>query len=155
MAGAGKLVHRDERRRRNYPAKRGPLSLQTTEQLLATTMSEMDSTSPPEIAKKVGVGTDGRAVRKVIESAREALARRAEDYVELHYMAALNAAAEGDAKPAQWALERITEAGARIVDSPKVTPTAPSLQIGIAIGGVPQPKQLTTTLPVLTGETAE
>ncbi len=89
------------------------------------------------IAVKVGVHPDGRAVRDVIKAARESLARHAERYVEMHVMGAQIAAEQGDTKPAQWALEMISEGDMRVVDSPKTNVSVqPSLRIGIAVGGV-------------------
>mgnify|MGYP001610756385 CR=1 FL=1 len=73
---------------------------------------------------------------RVIQAAREALARRAPDYVDLHFQAAEVAAAKGDARPIEWALSRIAEDGARIVDSEAAAQAMPSLSIGIALGGV-------------------
>lgn len=99
----------------------------------------MADKTPQDIARRVGVSTDGKTVRQVIGIAREAFARRAQDYVDLHFEAAEVAAKKGDAGPAQWALERIAEAGQHVVDTAKQAPQQPTLQIGIAIGGVPQP----------------
>jgi hypothetical protein len=46
----------------------------------------------------------------------------------------------GDAKPAQWALERIHEDGDRVIDPPKAEETkAPAtFNIGFKIGGLPE-----------------
>ena len=100
-------------------------------------MTDTEST-PVEIAKAVGVSTSGRPVREAIKVARQTLAGAAEKYVELHMLATEVAALKGDAAPAQWALERIAEGGARVVDAPKAGPTGPGLRIGIAVGGVPR-----------------
>ena len=101
-------------------------------------MTQAETATPAEIAKKVGVSTSGRTVREAIKVARQALAGAAETYVELHMLATEVAALKGDASPAQWALERIAEGGARVVDAPKTGPTGLGLRIGIAVGGVPQ-----------------
>lgn len=147
MAGAAKQVHRDVRRRRAHPAQPGPMSLQTTEQLVSTTIAEMDAHSAPDIAAMAGVSTTGRTVREVIKSAREALAQNAQRYVQVHADVVETALANGDAKSlavaasaSQWAMERIAEGPDRVVDSPKQagTLTQPSIQIGIALGGVRQ-----------------
>jgi hypothetical protein len=44
-----------------------------------------------------------------IAAAREALQKRAEQYVDIHTKAAKVAASKGNATPAQWALEHISE----------------------------------------------
>ena len=102
-------------------------------------MTDTEST-PVEIAKAVGVSTNGRPVREAIKAARHALASAAETYVELHMLATEVAALKGDASPAQWALERIAEGADRVVDAPKSGPSMPSVQIGIALGGSIAPK---------------
>lgn len=121
------------------------MSLQTTEQLLTTSMMKMGTVSPPVIAQKVGVSTSGKTVRKVIKAARESLARQAERYVEAHGELVEACLANGDAKSlgvaakaTEWALERIADGETRIIDKPSTAPNQPSLQIGIAIGGIPQ-----------------
>jgi hypothetical protein len=150
-AGAGKAVSATSRRQARHPAKPGPLSLKTTETLFDEVVEGLEEGRPThEIARRAGVSADGKTVRKVIETAREAFARRAEDYVELHFRAAQEAAQNGDAGPAQWAIERIVEGGVRVVDNMKAAPTMPSLQIGIAVGGVPQPKQAVQVFEVPT-----
>src|SRR4029077_18155779 len=93
--------------------------------------------------------------------ARTTLQRRARYYLDLHAQAAAMAACEGDAKPAQWALERIAEEGDRVVDEPKsAAPAAPpQFNLGFVIGGMPmpaQPKQLTAAdLPMLVTTTPQ
>lgn len=118
------------------------MSLQTTEQLVAVAMTESETLTPAEIAKKVGISTQARPVREAIKVARQVLAGAAEKYVELHMLATEVAALKGDATPSQWALERIAEGGARVVDAPKTGPTGPGLRIGIAVGGVPTQRSL-------------
>lgn len=126
------------------------MSLATTERLVETAIREMDAKTPAEIAVKVGVSTNGRAVRATIRAARESLQQNAERYVELHMLATEKAALDGDAGPAQWALERIAEKGDRIVDTPKSAGVMPSLQIGIQVGGVPPTHAITAEeLPIL------
>lgn len=149
LAGSVKLVHADVRRRRNYPAKSGPLPLTTTETLVEQAITQMDISTPQEIAIKVGVSADARPVREVIRAARRTLALNAEAYAAAHMEAVTAAIADGDpkalavaVKASQWALERIADGADRVVDSAKQAPTQPSLQIGIAIGGVPQPPAL-------------
>jgi len=80
-------------------------------------------------------------VRKVIRKARATLASRAEFYADTHATAAVIAAAQGDAKPAQWALERIAEGEDRVIDAPKEPTkgagnTGPVFNFGFKIGGM-------------------
>lgn len=154
VAGADKAEHVDVRRRRNYPAKRsGPLSLATTEALMQAVMEMTPDDTPQGIAIRHGMATDGKTVREVIKTAREAFAKRAADYVEAHYQAVELAIADGDPKAlavataaAQWAIEKISEGNTRVIDPPKSGPAAPGLRIGIAVGGVPQPQQPTVNI---------
>lgn len=149
LAGSAKQVHRDVRRRHAHPGKPGPKSLATTAQLVEAAVTQMDATPAPDIAKTIpGVSTGGEAVRVVIGRAREALGRNAEFYVNAHREAIEAAIVNGDAKSlavaagaSQWAIQRIAEGDKRIVDPDKMEPAAPALNIGIAIGGVPQSVQ--------------
>lgn len=122
-------------------------------EVVATAIALMDSQTPAQIAVLTGTSTTGRAVREIIKEARATLQRRAVFYLDLHAQAATVAAEQGDAKPAQWALERIAEEGDRVVDEPKSAPAAapPQFNLGFVIGGIPMPsRQLTAgDLPVL------
>ena len=98
---------------------------------------------PTNVAIELGMSVEAKPIKEVIKTARELFARRAGEYVEIHLMAAKMAALDGNAKPAQWALERIAEGGERVVDAPSATAThAPSFNIGFSIGGVPLPAPL-------------
>lgn len=166
-AASGKAVDSTERRRRNYPAKKGPMTLETTENVIETALRILDDEGKTgsmvqairAAAVDLGVEANGRPIKAVIKSAREALARRANDYADLHWNAAVMAAMKGDAGPAQWAIERIAEGGQRIIDAPKSGPAAPTLQIGIALGGMPtapnQPRITAAELPALEAAPAE
>jgi hypothetical protein len=70
--------------------------------------------------------------------------------VDIHLEAARTAALTGDAKPAQWALEHIQDGEQRVVEREKAGTGQPSISIGIAVGGIPQPRALTS--PVQTSE---
>lgn len=150
LAGSAKQVHRDVRRRHAHPGTPGPRALVTTEQLIEAAVTQMDATSAPDIAKTIpGVSTDGADVRVIIGRARAALGRNAEFYVDAHRAAIELALVNQDAKSlavaagaAQWAIQRIAEGDKRIVDPDKMEPAAPALNIGIAIGGVPQPAHI-------------
>jgi hypothetical protein len=70
------------------------------------------------------------ALRKAIRDARERLTSNAGLYVELHAKAATKAATRGDARPAQWALEHLSEGSERIVQP---APQAPAVQVGVSV----------------------
>lgn len=130
--------------RNKYPARRGAISPERQELVIKTTLAMMEDHSPREIA--VVVEQSPEAIKRVIKAARQKLQMAAETYVDMHLAAAGIAATAGDAKPAQWALERIQEGEQRVVEREKAGPGQPSIQIGIAVGGIPQPRQLTTPI---------
>lgn len=138
-APADKLVRTDQRDRQAHPAEPGPLTDEARSRVVDLTLRMMDKLTPKQIAIEAGVGTDATVVKQVIKAARRSLVDRAEFYVEAHAIATLQAALDGDAKPAQWALERITEQGERIVDAPEAEKqqVAPTFNIGFQLGGVP------------------
>lgn len=138
-APADKLDRTDRRDRRNHPAEPGPLTDEARDRVVDLTLRMMNKLTPKQIAIEAGVSTDATVVKSIIKTARRSLVDRAEFYVEAHAIATLQAALEGDAKPAQWALERIAEQGERIVDAPEAEKpqVAPTFNIGFQIGGVP------------------
>ena len=107
-----------DRFRRRHPAKRGRPTDAERERIVSTVFSKMNAKSPEAIAKMVK--RDVATVRFVIRAAREALARRAEDFVEAYMTATVVAASKGDARPAQWLLERIHAEGVRVIELPCV-----------------------------------
>jgi hypothetical protein len=134
--------------RRREDRKPGPKPAETADAMTEVVVGLMGSLEATAIARRLKI--DPRTVRGTIKAARASLAARAELYVELHAHAAAVAALAGDAKPAQWALERIAEEGERIIDPPQAEqPVAPTtFNIGFKIGGLPE----MTAQPVLTGE---
>ena len=92
------------------------------------------------------------AVRDAIIRAREKISANAEEYARVHLDAAKMAALRGDAGPSQWALERLTapaedgKGTERIIEplasGAPTGPTGPVINIGVALGGMNQPKQL-------------
>jgi hypothetical protein len=79
----------------------------------------------------------------LIEQARENFQARAGSYVDMHHQAVQTALANGDPKSlevatrgSQWAIEKISGEGARIVESgpAQVGPGGPRVMIGIKIG---------------------
>lgn len=146
---SSKKLDTKERRQRNRPVKSGPMpeSVKSLIESLALTTAA----TPAEIAAQAG--RDGSvATKELVLNARERLARRAPELVEAVLMAATVAAAEGDHKPAAWALERINVDGARVVDPPQEAGAAAPKQgttfhLGIAIGGVQQPQISVSNTP--------
>lgn len=145
----------DARRREQHPAKRGRMSDEKRDEFVGAVVELMDKLTATEIAVQTGAGTDGRSVKEVILAARSALQRRAEFYTHAHALATIRAAAEGDAKPSQWALERIAEGEDRVVD-PQVKeaapPAPPTLSLGFVIGGVPMQVQSAPAPAAIEGE---
>lgn len=144
-ASAGLRAPSDKRGRSDrdpdHPAKSGPLSEEARARVVDLTLRMMDKLTPREIAVAAGVSAEAGPVKAVIKAARKSLAERAEFYVEAHAIATVQAALDGDAKPAQWALEHITEHGERIVDPAESEKPAapPTFNIGFQLGGVPVP----------------
>lgn len=167
LADSARVTDKRERARRNYPSKTGPKSLETTENIITAALAILDENAErgplaqaaSEAAVSLGIDASGRPIKVVIKAAREALARRAADYANLHWQASVMAAMKGDAGPAQWAIERIAEGGQRIIDAPKSGPAAPTLQIGIALGGMPtapnQPRITSADMPPIDALPAE
>ena len=143
-APAAVAVRADARRRANHPAKPGPIPEEKADEVVALTLGLMDKLNASQIAVKAGVGADGRVISTIIKAARASLQSRAEFYVEAHAVATIAAAAEGNAKPAQWALERIAEGDDRVVDpvAAEQAPSAPTFNLGFMLGGIPTPQPL-------------
>lgn len=149
-APSDKLSRADQRDRDAHPGTPGPLSDDARDRVVALTLRMMNKLTPKQIAVEAGTSTDAKLVKGIIKSARRSLTERAEFYVEAHAIATMQAALEGDARPAQWALEHIGEGGDRVVDAPKKeeAPSAPTFNIGFQLGGVP----LKPTLAITDGE---
>lgn len=141
LPSAGLERTKVNRLKRRHPAARKLGKLQQTTAIIQAAEMVLAGATLPEAAVATGVGVDSRPVRALVKEAREAFARRVGDYLDLHMAATRNAAADGDAKPAQWALERIAEEGVRVFDQPEVAsaPKATAISIGFRIGGIPQP----------------
>ena len=84
-----------------------------------------------------------RMIRKHIERARREFNGRALKYVDLHMKAVEDGINTGDPKGieagmkgAQWAIERISHEGARIVDKEANQPSGTRVMVGIQIGGL-------------------
>ncbi len=140
-------VRTEDRDREREDRKRGRKSDDDAAAITDLAISLMDKLSAAAIARKLKV--DPRSVREVIKSARRSLAQRAELYVEMHAHAAAVAALAGDAKPAQWAIERIAEEGERVIDPPDdVKPASvPTFTLGFVVGGMPMARPVAALPP--------
>lgn len=131
-----------DRKRARHPAViKGRTKADQVEGIVAAAKMVLEQGVKPErAAVKFGVDATGISVKAAIKSARASLAAAAEEYVALHLQAARAAAEDGDARPAQWALENIHAEGERIIDPPKTAPTQQpvGVRIGITMGGIPQ-----------------
>lgn len=131
----------DTRRRQEHPARIGRPSKAQDDQTVHEVFEGMKKgLSIGEIAANAECGQDGRHVREIMSTAREAIQRRVGEYVEIHLVASKVAAMKGDADPAQWALENIAVEGKRVVDPPakNLPPPAPTFNLGFVVGGMPQ-----------------
>lgn len=131
------------RRRRAHPAKRKPL-LEKTQDIIKAAEAVLAGTPVQKAAIEAGVDVTGKSVKELVKQARERFLSRVNDYVDIHIEAARVAAADGDAKPAQWALERIAAEGERVVElvaDPRAMPSPMQggINIGVMVGGIPAP----------------
>lgn len=140
LPSAGHDENTTARKRRLHPAAK-KAKLQKTEDIIEAAELVLAGKSLVDAAVATGVAVDSRPVRELVQEAREKFHRRVDDYVEIHLTASKMAALDGDAKPAQWALERIAAEGVRVFDQPDAAAAAKpaSVSIGIRIGGIPQP----------------
>jgi hypothetical protein len=130
--------------------KGGPLSKEEKTVVEAMVMSVQEGESDADLQTRgralgLALGRSPEAIRKAVINARQRLQERAVDYADIHFEAAKRAAVEGDAKPAEWALERITaptENGKgveRIVQPLKSgdeMSRLPTVNIGLNLGGI-------------------
>jgi hypothetical protein len=77
---------------------------------------------------------DRDTVARQIKTAREFLTGKADQYARLHLEAAGIAASKGDARPSEWALDRLG-----VVEPPRVQGSAGGVQvqIGVLLPGLP------------------
>lgn len=82
-------------------------------------------------------------IRRAVEEAHDTLIERAGRYADIHMQAVETALENGDAKSlevaaraSQWAMENINLDGQGVVEKPAAKPMGPSIQIGIALGGM-------------------
>lgn len=135
----------DARQRRLHPARVGRPRDEDAGEVAETAFAVLRrELTEREATLQLHAGIDGKRTRAIIDKAKDKLAARLDDYLDAHMIATQQAAAEGDAKPAQWALENISVEGERAVDPPQknLPPAAPTFNIGFALGGMPQPSVL-------------
>jgi hypothetical protein len=89
-------------------------------------------------------GASRLEILTIVETAKETFSRGALEYVNIHKEATQAALANGDAKSldvatraAQWAIEKLSHEGTRILDAPQAGPanTGTKIMIGIQLGG--------------------
>lgn len=149
--------------KRQVPKKMGPLTVGekiAVEALVASVGPEETEEQLQQRGRALGIALrrSPEAIRNQVQEAQERLANRATSYVDLHFKAAMVAAEEGNAGPAQWAIERITakdEKGkkVRIVEPVKTEDTGnrgPTVNIGLALGGVTPGASLAIGAPKIT-----
>jgi hypothetical protein len=92
-------------------------------------------------------------VKDLIQDARVTFAKRAPRYVDIHLRATEKALASGTMngletalRGSQWAIERIAQDGARVIDPPNAAASsAPRIIIGVEVGAI---KRGVTEIPL-------
>lgn len=94
-------------------------------------------------------------VKELGEEAQAILEAGLPDYAALHMEAARNAAAKGDARPAEWALQNVTAAGKRLVQ-PAEKAAGPDnsvkVFVGVKVHGLPTPEDQAVIVEAVKGE---
>jgi len=67
---------------------------------------------------------DVKKLESMTQEAKEILRKRLPDYARLHWMGAEIAAAKGDTRPTEWALQSVKEGKETVVDPPQKTAPA-------------------------------
>lgn len=134
---------------RKIENRKGPLTKveHIAAEALVTSVDENES--PEQIehrsrALAIALRRTPQSMRESVEAARQRIVDRLPLYADLHLQAAINAAAEGNSKPAEWALERATtkddkDKVMRVVEPLKQETTQsmlPVINIGIQMGGI-------------------
>ena len=115
------------------PSKR--MTQTTLEVVAAAAMKSPDTIDTTALAKAVHMSPEH--VKAKILEARQKLQAAAPQFVDNLIHAAQVAAARGNSAPAEFAIERIAEGEARIIDPPKqqAVSNMPVINIGLALGG--------------------
>ena len=137
--------------KRKRPKRKGRLTI--AEANIIDTVAH-DAPSPKQSEQlAIILRRDERTVRDAIIAARTRLQHNAEKYADIHMSATESALVVGDndtaRKSAQWALENLSAQSNDGTTERIITPVAnqqsapPVVQIGIALGGMPIPRQTT------------
>lgn len=115
--------------------------LQATEAIVAHSVGTAKrELTPHDIAALATVThTSKDRIRELVKKAKETFAESALDYVNIHKSATEAALASGDLKVAveasQWAIERASHDGVKIVEKDAASGTGTKIMIGIRLGG--------------------
>lgn len=124
--------------------RKGPISLHERSAVASIVMDHPGPISAKqEQALAVTLRRTPAAVKALIEEARENFAAKASRYVEIHAQATEDALKNGTVagldtalRGSQWAIERIAQDGARIVDKAAQQDGGQKIVIGIQMGGI-------------------
>jgi len=127
--------------------RKGPITMHERDAVAAIVM---DFPGPLSATQEQALGVTLRrtpaAVKLLIEEAREKFASKAGRYVEIHAEATEAALKTGSVagfdtalRSSQWAIERMSQDGARIVDKATAQEGGQKIVIGIQMGGITPP----------------
>lgn len=139
-----------QRPRRVKPARhnrQGPTTDNEKDLVAAFVMDQPGTiTDDQENALAVALKRTPGVIKKLIQDARHNFAAKAGRYVEIHAEATEKALSSGTVngletalKGSQWAIERIAEDGARVVDKATEAPAGAKIVLGIQMGGITTP----------------
>ncbi len=135
------------RRKDVAPKRTGPLAKEEYD-LVAQFVTDQPNATPQQTNDlAAAIRRTPAAVKKMIEVARDNFASKAERYVDIHAAATEAALASGTAtgldtamRGAQWAIERMTADGVRVIDKPAGGGAGGAkILIGIQVGGIGTP----------------
>lgn len=129
------------------PAKRGSLTHRENFVIDAIVRESPGELLPAQIeATAIALNRRPATIADALEKARAKLQDQAEKYVDIHLQAVEDALADRDQdtarKGAEWYLEKISARDSsgkstRIIEASSAESSAPSVRIGIALGGLP------------------
>ena len=129
---------------RYTPRRRGPITGNEQDLVAAFVMDQPGPISDKqERALTVALRRSPEAIKALIADARERFTAKAGRYVDIHAQATEDALKNGTVggletalKGSQWAIERISQDGARLVDKAADTNTGTKIIVGIQMGGI-------------------
>lgn len=146
-------------RRRNFHDKPRPAERDLIAALVLEQPSGLDDRQIRNLSLAMRRTKDD--IKAIIEDARDTFAGHAGRYVEIHKQSAEKALKKGDAKSlevaarsAQWAIERMSADGVRIVDKPEVQAGGAKILVGIRVGGIDEPVTTVTVPPAAQDDAA-